>query len=235
MQTSLLVFKAPLVNFKASLQRVRDVADDVAASASAALRDQALRRRQETILCSVVVILSGFFESFLREVAEAYADVLAKKAVVFADLPDSVRYAHFGGGGNVLSNVGRRSVPSPYRWILSTSHDVARRLASVNNPPPYELLWEAFAETKGNPGPDVVKEFLSRFGVKKPMEVLATHVRRSHNTIHAQLDSFIAVRNECAHSGIPTSIPTPSEVSGYCDLLEAVGDGITSALSAHNI
>jgi hypothetical protein len=140
-----------------------------------------------------------------------------------------------GGGGNVLSNIGRRSVPSAYRWILSTSRDVARRLASVNSPPPFELLWEAFAETKGNPGPNVVKEFLSRFGVKKPMDALSRHVQRTHSTIHAQLDSFIAVRNECAHSGIPTAIPTPSEVSGYCDLLEAVGNGITSVLSAHVI
>jgi len=57
MQSSLLVFKAPLVGFRASLDRVRDVADDAASNAISALIDPALRKRQETILCSVVVIL----------------------------------------------------------------------------------------------------------------------------------------------------------------------------------
>jgi hypothetical protein len=235
MQSSLLVFRDPLTNLKTSLQRVRDLADDVLANTTNALTDSALRRRHETTLCSVVVILSGFFESFMREAAEAYADDVAKKGLAFAALPETVRYAHFSGGGSILNNIGRRSVPTGYRWILSTAHDVARRLASDNGPPPYELLWEAFAETKGNPGPDVIREFLARFGVKKPMEALATHVQKTHNTITTRLDSFLAVRNECAHSGIPTAIPTASEVKDYCDLLEEVADGMVSVLSAHTI
>jgi hypothetical protein len=235
MHSALLVFRDPLVDFKTSLQRVRDVADDVLANTGNALMDPGLRKRHETTLCAVVVILSGLFESFLRGTAEAYADDVAKRGFAFAVLPETLRFAHFSGGGTILYNIGRKNIPSGYRWVLATAHDVARRLASVNGPPPYDLLWEAFAETRGNPGPDVIKDFLGRFGVRRPMEILATHIQKTHTIITTQLNSFIAMRNECAHTGIPETIPTASEVNGYCDLLEETADGIVSVLSAHTI
>jgi RiboL-PSP-HEPN len=235
MQSSLVAFKQTLIDLKNSLQRIRDVADDVLANTASALANPGVRDRHETVLCAVVVTLSGIFESFLRDVAEAYAGEIANKKLLFGALPDPIRYTHFAGGGTILYNVGRKNVPAGYRWIPSTPNDVARRLASVDGALPYELLWEAFAETKGNPGPDVVREFLSRFGVAKPMETLAAHVQKSHHTIHTQLDSFIVFRNECAHNGIPQTFPTANQVIGYCDLIEEVADGIVSVLSAQTI
>jgi hypothetical protein len=227
MQSALLIFRESLVDFKNSLRRVRDIAEDVLANALLALSDSKLRARQETALSAVVVILSGFFESFIRDIAERYANEVASKGLTFSDLPMKIQYAHFVGGGAVLHKLSRKT--------LSSANDISRRLASVNGPPPYELLWEAFAETKGNPGADVVRDFLSRFGVQKPMELLAVHVGKTANTISAQLDSFLAVRNECAHSGMPPTAPTAVDVIDFCNLLEEIANGIVSVLSAHTI
>jgi RiboL-PSP-HEPN len=94
----------------------------------------------------------------------------------------------------------------------------------------YELVWEAFAETKGNPGPEVVRNFLERFGVEKPMETLSQSVGQ---TISTPLKSFIDVRNECAHNGQANQTPVPSEVLDYCDLLEKTAKGIVDTLAVH--
>jgi len=66
-------------------------------------------------------------------------------------------------------------------------------------------------------------------------KVAGAHVQKSQHTIHTQLDSFIAFRNECAHNGIPQTFPTANQVIGYCDLIEEVADGIVSVLSAQTI
>jgi hypothetical protein len=100
---------------------------------------------------------------------------------------------------------------------------------------PYELVWEAFAETQGNPGPEVVREFLERFGVKQAMLTLANHIGKTPSTIYTQLESFMAVRNECAHRGMPLVNVTAVDVQAYCDFLEELADGVLSVLSAHTI
>jgi hypothetical protein len=224
-----------LTNFSASLQRVRNLADDALANTAQAMKDPALRERHETALSAVVVTLSGFFESFLREIAEQYADAICQQSHPFTNLKANIRFTHFEGGGNVLSYIGGKSPSSRYGWTSSDAADMARRLASVNAGPPYELVWEAFAETGGNPGSDVVKTFLRRFGVKKPMETLAAQMNWTANTLTHALDSFIAIRNECAHTGKAINPPTAADVTGYCDLLELISNGIVKTLNAHQV
>jgi hypothetical protein len=106
-------------------------------------------------------------------------------------------------------------------------------------------VWEAFAETGGNPGSEVIADFLKRFGVERPIETLASNVflpssnpggaavNLSPPVLSTMLDSFIAIRNECAHTGQATNTPTASDVLGYCDLLEAIAAGIVATLTAH--
>jgi hypothetical protein len=55
-------------------------------------------------------------------------------------------------------------------------------LASVATGTPYELISEAFAETGGDPGSDIVRDFLKRFGVDKPLKVLAANMNTAANT-----------------------------------------------------
>ncbi len=103
------------------------------------------------------------------------------------------------------------------------------------------MVWEAFADTGANPGPTIVASFLKRFGVTQPwvkierkiagVTLLGTGVSRS--TLITQLDSLLAVRNECAHTGTPAIIPSPSEIRAYCDLLQVLGTAIVGVLEDH--
>lgn len=236
-----------LANFKTSLQRIRDLADDALTNTAQAMKDPALRERYETVLSAVVVTMSGFFESFFREVAEAYADAICQRNHPFVNLKPKIRYTHFQGGGKLLSNIGGKNPSARYSWTTTTAIDVAKRLASVDVGTPYDLVWEAFAETGGNPGSSVIADFLSRFGVEKPIETLAHNVilppsqagaaptPLSAQTLSAALDSFIAIRNECAHTGRATNAPTALDVRGYCDLLEGIAAGIVGTLTGHQV
>lgn len=216
--------------FQASLNRVRNVANDISTNAASSLADASLRERHETALSAVVVTLSGFFESFLRQTAEEYSGQIDQRNLPFSQLKAAIRHAHFQGGGQLLSAIGGKKRSERYNWTTTDAMDLVQRLSSVWTGSGYELVWEAFAETKGNPGPDVVRAFLERFGVERPMETLSQNIGQS---ISLQLRSFIEVRNECAHNGQANQTPVPSEVLGYCDLLEIIAKGIVDTLAAH--
>jgi hypothetical protein len=221
-----------LTDFQTSLNRVRNLANDASANTSAALADPALRERHDTALSAVVVTLSGFFESFLRQTAEEYADQIDQQNHLFSQLKPAIRHAHFQGGGQLLTAIGGKNRSTRHNWTTADALDVVQRLASVHAGTGYELVWEAFAETRGNPGPEVVKEFLVRFGVEKPMETLSQHMGQS---ITLTLGSFIDVRNECAHNGQPNQTPQPSDVLDYCELLERTARGIVDTLAVHQV
>jgi hypothetical protein len=227
--------RSVLQDFRDSIARIRDVADDITAEAPSALSDPAVRRRHETIQFASTVILSGYFESFLRDLARAYIRDISRLALPFAGLPAVVRHSHFEYGGQVLANVAkaeRKGAPS--RFPTNTA-DIAARLHSVGQAVPYNLVWEAFADTGANPGPLVVGDYLRRMGVAKvwPTLGLKTTASAAHQTetwLTVNLESFIAVRNECAHGGSASVQVLPSDLKRYCDLLEVLGAAMVAVL-----
>jgi len=225
-----MAMQTALANLKSSLQRVRDIADDIDRNASAALADPAILARHETTQCASTVILSGFLESFLREVAEEMISEICSSGVPFQDLPERIRETHFMAGGYFLHKKAkeeRRAKP----LALTDTTDVARRLASVGAAnAAYELLWEAFADTQSNPGPDAIRDFLRKFSVDKPIATLSTAMKMSESTTVLRLQSFIKIRNECAHTRKSTNIPTPSDIRNYCDLVQEISAAIVQVL-----
>jgi hypothetical protein len=180
--------------------------------------------------CACAAILSGFFEAFLKDMAEAFiADVSALR-IPFNALPTSIQKAHYGKGGAVLAakqnNRGKAS------WVSASPDDIARRLASVSSVP-YDLLWEAFADTESNPSFGVIGGLLGALGMDKPWAKLSVKTGLTTVTMQTQLDSFVAVRNECAHTGRATTIPTPSDIRGYAGFLSSLGRGIVYTLEDH--
>ena len=106
-------------------------------------------------------------------------------------------------------------------------------MASVgSNQAPYEIIWEAFADTQSNPGPDQVGAFLKRFDINEPLPTLAATMNTTQNTLVLRLKSFLEIRNECAHTGITKITLTTSDVQTFCDLLEQMGTGIIAVLQA---
>jgi hypothetical protein len=215
-----------LANLQSSLNRVRDITADIDANAKAALADSAIQARHETTLCAATVILSGFLESFLKEIAEDVISDICNRSVPFGSLPDKIRVTHFWDGAKCVSEMARRE-RSKNPLVLAKATDAARRLASVGGPQlPYEIVWEAFAETQANPGPSQISDFLKRFAIDKPLPTLAAAMKVGENTLIIGLSSFMEVRHECAHTGSATNVPTTTDVRGFCDLIEQLGVGI---------
>jgi hypothetical protein len=220
-----------LANLQSSIDRVRSITADIDANALAALADPVVQDRHETILCASTVILSGFFESFLREIAEEVVTAICACSVPFGNLPDRVRVTHLWEGARRVSEFARQE-KSENPIVLAKASDAARRLASVAGPAlPYEIIWEAFAETQANPGPSQISDFLKRFGIEKPIPTLASTMGIGENTLVIGLSSFLEIRNECAHTGSATTNPTSTDVRGYCDLIQNVGTGIDTLLN----
>jgi hypothetical protein len=215
-------------NLKASLDRVRAISNDIDARVQDALKDPAIQARNETTLCAATVILSGFLESFLREVAEEVINDICNCAVPFNSLPSKIRIAHYWDGALYLREMARQG-RSEDPVVLAKASDAARRLASVGSPQlPYEILWEAFAETQANPGPDQISTFLKRFHINQPLPTLAAAMGTTQNNLSLRLRSFMEIRNECAHTGSASTVPTTTDVQGYCDLIEQLGNGIVA-------
>jgi hypothetical protein len=217
-----------LPNFRASLDKVRAIADDIDVHVQDALKDAAIQARHETTLCAATVILSGFLESFLREVAEEMIADICSRAVPFDQLPSKIRITHYWDGAQHIREMARQE-RSADPLVLAKAADAARRLASVGTAQlPYEILWEAFADTQANPGPDAISAYLKRFHIPEPLPTLAIAMNTTQNTLSLSLRSFMEIRNECAHTGSAKNVPTTSDVRGYCKLLEDVGTGIVT-------
>jgi hypothetical protein len=219
-----------LVSFKESLARIRDIINDINANAAQMLKDSSVRARYETIRCATMVILSGFFESFLRNAADEYIAELCSRAVPFNNLPERIRATHYMGGANILL---KRAEKEKRANPMSESALTAQQLASVVSAMPYELVSEAFGDTRANPSATVVREFLGRFGIEQPGDKLVSVSGLSQSGLDTTFKSLIALRNECAHTGTAGNVPTGGEITDYCDFLDKVATAIIGILDAH--
>ena len=78
-----------------------------------------------------------------------------------------------------------------------------------------------------------MKDFLSNLGIAEPANVLAAAAGISHQFMSTTLQSMLVMRNESAHSGQPTVVPTPSTLRSFCDLLEKIAIGLVNVLSTY--
>jgi hypothetical protein len=223
--------RTALANLRTSLQRIRDITLDIDANALRALQNRSTLEMHETIQCATTVIVSGFFESFLKDVAEAFISVVTAKGIPFLKLPPKIQKTHFEDGGAMVARKARNRGETA--WIMCTTHDLARRLGSVVTSVTYEIVWEAFADTKANPGPENIRCFMQRFGIAKVWPKLASKAKVSESLLITNLESYIRVRNECAHSGSALNIPTPNDVRDYCDQIDRLANAIVEVLEDH--
>jgi hypothetical protein len=217
-----------LTNFVDSVDRIRDVAAQIDIEVAHTSINSSVRRRHETLSWGSVVILSGFFEVFLREVVKAFVRDVCSLSRPFASLPPDLQKTHFTQGAQVLLNVAR----GRQRWFGTTTQQLALRLSSVLQQVPYDLVWEAFADTKSNPTAETVEGILKGCAVARPWQAVATHAPRGRSApvLKLELDSFIAVRNECAHTGRPSLTPSTSDLRGYADTVVDIGNGVLGSL-----
>jgi competence ComEA-like helix-hairpin-helix protein len=91
-------------------------------------------------------------------------------------------------------------------------------------------LWEAFAVTQGNPRPDVVEKMLEGLGVDNRHPRMDLALGGGYAAVRLALDLFIDVRNECAHTGSATKIPSTSDLRSYCDTIERIAAAVVQVL-----
>lgn len=226
-----------LADFGTSLNRIRALANSIVAATGAALSNPAIRELHETQQCGSVVLLTGYFEAFLKDLVRRYIEDLSASGVAFTGLPENMRNRHFEGGGKILSRAvefARKGKPAPFG--NATPQDIVARLHSASAGGSYQIVWEAFADTQANPGPDVVKEIAKGLGLNNFWPTVSTHsgnpARWSDSALTSQLIDLIAKRNACAHTGTVSPIPTAADILNFADMLEALGTGFVTALEA---
>jgi competence ComEA-like helix-hairpin-helix protein len=211
-----------------SLKRVVDVADDMDLRTLSA--DQRIKAMDETVRCSCTVILSGFFESFLKECVESFVDKVCNMKIDFDKLSIHTQRRHFVEGGILIGqkmmNKGKVS------WILADHKDLAKRLLSpAVSPNSYSLVWEAFANTQSNPGPDVIDSILEGLGVDKRNPRMNLAMNNKYGFSKTALESFLVVRNQCAHTGTSDTIPTPQDLRDYVQLIFDISKAFIDVLN----
>lgn len=178
-------------------------------------------RASQPVSCGIVVLLSGVFEAFLKNCVSDYVSALNGKCLASNAIPDKMLLKHFREGGGALVAEVKRVVKrnkSKGPLDLSSVEDLIRRLGARAASGRTELAWESFAQTRGNPGPDVVKEILAGLDVKSGWDQIkkeAQLLKKGVIDLKIWLESFVDLRNECAHTGASSSAPTTSEIRDH--------------------
>ena len=213
-----------LAAFRADIDRIDAVSDWLASPP--ALRPEMLAAAK-AIGCGCVVLLSGYFESFIRACMRGFILQVNGLGKPLAIMPRSMRYTHFQQGARALEKQIRRDKKS---GNTTQSEDLANRLASFGSVSGYQFAWEAFAETHANPGPNVIGELLSKVGVKSAWARLKGVTTPGRGDLELFLTSFIEIRNDCAHTGGASSNPTASDLREYGDNLDALAAAMVKVL-----
>ena len=174
------------------------------------------------VSCASVVLLSGYFESFLKDIVAEFVGQLNLLRKPLTSLPYEMRIKHFDSGGRALSWASKQD-----KKLQGSAHseNLAIRLASLSDPANYEFAWEAFADTRANPGPEVVKDILSGLQIQKSWGEINSLVTK-HGQLQTFLTAFIEMRNVCAHTGHHTSPPTGAMIADFTVKFKALAECI---------
>lgn len=224
------LFRNPYRDFCTSARPVAKIMDEINRLAVQALKSRDTMARNNAIQCASIVILSGYLESNLKTNAEMFFTVLDKKKCLTTQLPAAYLELHYRAGAKMLAKVSQAEAKK--NMGFAETETFVKRLAAPAQSGSHLPLWEAFAETSGNPGPTVIKDYLKRFDIQDPMRAVAVKLRGiySASVLESKLQSFIDIRNECAHTGSAKSIPLPSDVRDYVTFLRYLTLGIARTL-----
>lgn len=220
---------AALSDFEAALDRIERLANQVFKDTSI---DPSVRDLNETQQSGCTVLLTGFFEEFLKGVIRHYLCALPRTGIEFSKLPKKLRQTHYEGGGRVLSDVVGRAARNKVQFFAGISaDDVVYRLYSPanSNVEEYAIVWEAFADTKQSPTSDTVSDLLKGVDIREVWTNI--HDLAGRSTLATQLGELVERRNECAHTGRNRTVPTAPQILEYVDTLRLIGRAIVKLLS----
>lgn len=187
---------------------------------------EALRPSQlpvtNAIGCSTIVLLSGYFESYLKDIVQEYIKEINGLNKPISSIPYEMQSRHYSGGAEALIWASKRD---KNLQTTSISQDLSRRLGSLHNNTGYELAWEAFANTKSNPGTETVRSILTGLEIKKTWDEI-NDLQKQYGRLDTFLGSFIEMRNVCAHTGRHHTPPSAGDIAGYVERFRAMAECI---------
>ena len=204
-------------DFLGSLDTVEKVAQTL--STPNALRPTQLPITN-AVSCACIVLISGYFESFLKDAIKEYIEKINALCKPLSDIPFSMQSKHYSGGAEAL--IWAAKIDKNLK-TTAISHDLARRLASLINPAGCILAWEAFANTKSNPGSETVANLLSGLEIPKAWTEI-NDLQKQHGRLDTFLTSFIQMRNVCAHTGRHNTPPSGGDIEGYIEKFRALSE-----------
>lgn len=174
------------------------------------------------ISCATVVLISGYFENFLKNIVKEYINNLNLLGKPLTAIPINMQLRHFSGGADALNWASKED-----KSLGSTlvSQDLSRRLASLSQPTGYILAWEAFANTKSNPGTETVKTILSGLEISQVWYEINS-LSSAHGRLDTFLMSFIKMRNICAHTGRHHTPPSGMDIIDYVGKFRGIAESI---------
>ncbi|WP_147466164.1 MAE_28990/MAE_18760 family HEPN-like nuclease [Pseudomonas syringae] len=204
--------------FSSSLDTVETVAQSL--SSPAALKPSQLTSTN-AVSCSIIVLLSGYFESYLKDIIKEYIESINNLNKPLTTIPLSMQLKHYSGGAEALIWASKTD-----KKLKSTSisQDLTRRLGSLDKSR-YYLAWESFANTKSNPGTDTISTLLSGLEIDKGWGLI-NDLNKSHGRLDMFLTSFMEMRNVCAHTGRHQTPPSGADLINYIEKFRALGECI---------
>lgn len=204
--------RAAYTEFSESAGPILKLMARVQIEAPQAMRDSGLLAQHNTIQLGSVVLLSGFLESYLRKVCEAYFAELLSKGYGMNRLSPSYLETHLREGAGHLADLVKREVKR--KNSLTDSSAFVRRLVAPIVDATTSPVWEAFARTQGNPSPEVVKAVLSGLEIKGGFDAISQALKGKYSasTVTGLLKNLNDIRNECAHTGTTSNVPQPSSI-----------------------
>jgi hypothetical protein len=186
-----------------------------------------LRQATDVIRSGCVVLLCSYFETFVKDLVKAFIREVNNLGRDFGDLPAKMRYAHFERGGQCLAKASRDDRRNGNTILCD---DLASRIYSVTLGLNYTLVWEAFADTKANPRPEVLSEILGLFEIDNVWKKIDRRARGRGEILKTFLETFIETRNVIAHTGSGAQPPTSQELRDNIDNITAIAHAIVDVL-----
>jgi len=163
------------------------------------------------VSCASVVLLSGYFENFLKSIIKEFINDVNGLSLPRTNFHDDLIRGHYSGGADALAWAAKVDKAN---GNFAKSDDLSRRLGSCVGGGPITLAWESFANTKSNPGPDVVASLLRGLMIKGGWKEINS-LTLQYGRLDTFLTSFMEMRNICAHTGRHSTPPSGINIREY--------------------
>ncbi|CAI2520502.1 Uncharacterised protein [Serratia ficaria] len=190
---------------------------------------------------TLLLFITGRFESFVRETFEEYCKNLTERVKKFSELPKDMRENLIKYTSDVISNPRRyghaeNGVKNFVKIMYDNLHDNA----------PIEINYKCLSITSENMRPDTLADLFKRAGVKNIWERLAQQsklqvhwgsgdiqsVRKQSETY---LNSLMEIRNSIAHPSTSITWPDSDAITKALEFFKIFGMVLIDVLPVYEI